>query len=171
MAAKTGMPLVTVIIPVYNGAEFIGETIDSALMQTYRNLEVIVVDDGSTDRTPEILRQYARKDQRVRVIMQANGGVSKARNTALAAARGEFIAPLDADDLWLPAKIARQVKRMLAAGEETGAVYSWWVWIDEKGIVQDRSPRWTIEGHVLEPLMLINFVGNASVPLFPQELH
>lgn len=166
MTANNNTPLVTVIIPVYNGAEFIGESIDSALMQTYRNLEVIVVDDGSTDRTPEILREYARRDARVRVISQANGGVCKARNTAIAAARGEFIAPLDADDLWLPSKIGRQVRRLQAAGEQAGAVYSWWAWIDEKGVVQDRSPRWSIEGHVLEKLMLINFTGNASVPLF-----
>ena len=166
MAAKISMPLVSVIIPVYNGAEFIGESIDSALTQTYRNLEVIVVDDGSTDGTLEILCEYAGRDERVRVLSQVNGGVSKARNAAIAAARGEFIAPLDADDLWLPSKIARQVRRMQAAGEDAGAVYSWWAWIDEKGAVQDRSPRWKIEGHVLEKLMLINFTGNASVPMF-----
>lgn len=166
MAANNDTPLVSVIIPVYNGAAFVGETIESALKQTCRNIEVIVVDDGSTDNTLSVLNKYAEQDHRVRVISQPNGGVSKARNTAIAAARGEFIAPLDADDLWLPAKLDRQLKRMNEAGPETGIVYSWWAWIDEAGNVVDRSPRWTIEGNVLDKLMYINFVGNASVPLF-----
>lgn len=166
MAAQNGTPLITVIIPVYNGAEYVGETIESALRQTYRNLEVIVVDDGSTDATLSVLQSYAHQDERVRVISQPNSGVSKARNTAIAAARGEFIAPLDADDLWLPTKLDRQLRRMLEAGEDTGIVYTWWAWIDERGIIVDRSPRWTIEGDVLDKLMYINFIGNASVPLF-----
>ena len=166
MAAQNGTPLITVIIPVYNGAEYVGETIESALRQTYRNLEVIVVDDGSTDATLSVLQSYAHQDERVRVISQPNSGVSKARNTAIAAARGEFIAPLDADYLWLPTKLDRQLRRMLEAGEDTGIVYTWWAWIDERGIIVDRSPRWTIEGDVLDKLMYINFIGNASVPLF-----
>jgi len=166
VAAKKNVPLVSVIIPVYNGADFIGESIDSALQQSYGNLEVIVVDDGSTDNTLTVLNQYAVKDARVRVISQPNGGVSAARNTAIAAARGEFIAPLDADDIWRPSKLDRQVRRMLAAGDETALVYSWWAWIDEDSLIVDRSPRWTIEGSALETLMYVNFVGNASVPLF-----
>ena len=163
---KTDKPLVSVIIPVYNGRDYIGEAIDSAALQTYRNLEIIVVDDGSSDGTLDILRERAAKDQRIRVISQANGGVAKARNTAIAAARGEFIAPLDADDLWLPGKIQSQMRAMLSAGDDCGFVYTWWAWIDEAGIVLDRSPRWKIEGHKLEVLILINFTGNASVPLF-----
>ncbi len=166
MAAQNGTPLITVIIPVYNGAEYVGETIESALKQTYRNLEVIVVDDGSTDATLSVVQSYAHQDDRVRVISQPNSGVSAARNAAIAAACGEFIAPLDADDLWLPTKLDRQLRRMVEAGEDTGIVYAWWAWIDERGIIVDRSPRWTIEGNVLDKLMYINFIGNASVPLF-----
>jgi glycosyltransferase involved in cell wall biosynthesis len=159
-------PLVTVIIPVYNGAEFVGASIESAQTQTYRNLEIIVVDDGSTDGSLKIANEYATGDERIRVISQANAGVATARNTAIAAARGDFIAPLDADDLWLPDKIARQMVRMLAAGDECGFVYSWWALIDPVGKVLDRSPRWTVEGHRFDTLLLINFTGNASVPLF-----
>src|SRR4051794_28277766 len=91
--------LVSTIIPVFNGEALIGEAIESALRQTYPNIEVIVVDDGSTDRTLEVIQALAASDSRIRVIQQANGGVARARNRAIAAARGEFIAPLDADDL------------------------------------------------------------------------
>lgn len=159
-------PLVTVIIPVYNGADHIACALDSAISQTYQNIEIIVVDDGSTDATPMILKQYAESDSRIRLIFQANAGVARARNHAIAAARGEFIAPLDADDLWAPAKIERQMEKMLHAGNHTGLIYCWWVWIDLNGRILDRSPLWRIEGDALITLIKINFTGNASVPLF-----
>jgi GT2 family glycosyltransferase len=160
---------VSVIIPVYNGADFVSVALDSALAQTYRNLEVIAVDDGSTDDTWEILNRYRAKDTRVRVLSQRNRGVARARNYAIAEARGKFIAPLDADDLWEPTKIERQVGRMLEAGTRTGFVYSWWVWIDREGTVLDRSPHWTVAGEVFELLLQMNFTGNASVPLFRKD--
>ena len=159
-------PLVTVIIPVYNGAEFLGAAIESSEAQSYRNLEIIIVDDGSTDTSLQIANNYAAKDDRIRVIAQPNAGVAKARNAAIAAASGDFIAPLDADDLWLPNKIARQMACMLASGDDCGFVYSWWALIDPAGNVVDRSPRWTVAGHRFETLLLINFTGNASIPLF-----
>jgi glycosyltransferase involved in cell wall biosynthesis len=159
-------PLVSVILPVYNGAEFLGSALESALSQTYRHLEIIAIDDGSTDGSPAVLDLYALRDSRIRVLTQANGGVARARNRGIAEAHGNFIAPLDADDLWEPTKIDRQMQRMLAAGNETGFVYSWWVWIDASGSVLDRSPRWMFEGPTFESLLQINFTGNASVPLF-----
>jgi glycosyltransferase involved in cell wall biosynthesis len=164
--ALNANPLVSVILPVFNGAEFVGCALESVMLQTYRNLEILVVNDGSTDETGAIVERCAALDSRVRVITQANAGVARARNRALAESAGEFIAPIDADDLWSPDKIARQLKCMLGAGEETGLVYSWWVWIDGKGTVLDRSPRWTIQGNALEELIFINFTGNASVPLY-----
>jgi glycosyltransferase involved in cell wall biosynthesis len=166
MASMSDQPLVSVIIPVYNGAEFIADAVESATTQTYRNLEIIVVDDGSRDSSLEIVRSLASKDDRIRIIAQPNGGVAKARNTAIAAAKGEFIAPLDADDLWLPAKIERQMARMSADGDECGFVYTWWATIDPAGKVLDRSPRWTVAGERFDTLLLINFTGNASAPLF-----
>ena len=162
-------PLVSVILPVYNGAEFVGLAIESALSQTYRHLEIIAIDDGSTDGTQAILNRYATKDERVRVLTQKNGGVARSRNRGIAESRGDLIAPLDADDLWEPTKISRQVQRLLEAGERTGLVYSWWVWIDHAGVVLDRSPRWMIEGVAFERLLQINFTGNASVPLFRRD--
>ena len=159
-------PLVSVILPVYNGSEFLGSALESALSQTYRHLEIIAIDDGSTDDTRAVLDFYALRDSRVRILAQANSGVARARNRGIAEAHGNFIAPLDADDLWEPTKIDRQIQRMLSAGDETGFVYSWWVWIDSGGTVLDRSPRWMFEGHTFESLLQINFTGNASVPLF-----
>lgn len=166
MISTNDTVLVSVIIPVYNGEEFVGQALESALRQTHHNLDIIVVDDGSIDGTRSIVDSIAAKDSRVRVIIQANGGVARARNRAIAASRGEYIAPLDADDLWAPTKIERQLRRMLEAGPDTGLVYSWWVWIDQNSSVLDRSPRWMIEGDALEMLLRVVFIGNASVPLF-----
>ena len=156
-------PLVSGIMPVYNGAEFVGCALESILLQTYRNIEVIVVNDGSTDATQEILEGYAARDPRITVVHQENGGVARARNRAIAESTSEFIAPIDAYDIWSPDKISRQLSRMLAVGDSVGMVYSWWAWIGPAGEVLDRSPRWTIEGTVFERLVAINFVGNASV--------
>jgi glycosyltransferase involved in cell wall biosynthesis len=159
-------PLVSIILPVCDGQAYIGATLDSALRQTYSHIEVIVVDDGSRDRTREIVEAHAARDSRIRVIRQANCGVAAARNRALAAARGEFIAPIDADDIWDPTKLERQVRRMVGCGDGTGLVYCWWMWIDIDGRVLDCSPRWQVEGRVAQALMLVNFTGNASVPLY-----
>lgn len=162
-------PLVSVILPVFNGAEFVGCALESVMLQTYPNLEIVVVNDGSTDGTQAVLEAHAARDRRIRIIQQANAGVARARNRAIAESTGEFIAPIDADDLWIPQKIARQVKRIQDAGPETGLVYSWWVWIDAAGKVQDRSPRWAIQGEALRELVRINFIGSASVPLFRRD--
>ncbi len=100
-------PLVSVIIPAYNAAAFLGDTLDSVLAQTYKNLEIIVVDDGSTDTTPHVLESY--KD-RITVLHQANAGQATARNSGARSAKGEFLAFLDSDDLWDSDKINRQVE-------------------------------------------------------------
>jgi glycosyltransferase involved in cell wall biosynthesis len=99
-------PLVSVIIPTYNRAGIISRTIDNVFQQTYRNLELIIVDDGSTDNTQTKLRQYG---SRIRVITQSNAGPSIARNNGASMARGEIIAFQDSDDLWQPTKLQRQV--------------------------------------------------------------
>lgn len=99
-------PLVSVIIPTYNRAGVICRTIDNVLAQTYREIEVIVVDDGSTDDTQAKLSRYSGQ---IRVISQSNGGPARARNRGIEVARGEFIAFQDSDDLWVPTKLERQV--------------------------------------------------------------
>src|SRR5262249_17267514 len=107
---KLGMEqsLVSCIVPVFNGERYLGETLDSILAQTYRPREIIVVDDGSTDGTAAVVAAYGK---RVTSVWQANAGEMAARNRGLTRARGEFIAFLDADDLWHPEKLARQIAR------------------------------------------------------------
>lgn len=104
-------PTVSVVIPAYNYARFLGEAIESALKQTLPPLEVIVVDDGSTDNTAEVLARYG---DRVRVLRQKNQGVSVAANHGAEMARGDLLAFLDADDIWLPRKLELQVQRFFA---------------------------------------------------------
>ncbi len=158
-------PLVSVIVPAYNASRFIRAALQSALDQAYTHIEVIVVDDGSEDATPDIVREVAARDERVRLIRQANRGVARARNTAIAEARGTYVAPLDADDLWFPHKIERQVACLEQAGPAAGLAYTWWVSIDEEGHIRGTAPQWNFEGDVLEALTYVNFIGNASVPL------
>jgi len=159
-------PLVSIIIPARDAERFIGDTIESALGQTYPNIEVVVVDDGSRDGTRGVVSAWAERDPRLRLLPQENRGVAASRNRAIADAKGEFIAPLDADDVWAPGKIEQQVRRMIDAGEETGLVYCWWTLIDVKGALLDSSPRWRIEGDAADTLLQVNYTGNASVPLF-----
>ncbi len=161
-----GAPLVSVVIAAFNAAGFIEATCRSAMRQTWEALEIIVVDDGSTDGTGDLIDALAATDPRIRLIRQPNLGVAAARNRAIAAAGGEFIAPLDADDLWDPTKIARQVERLQAAGPSAAMAYCWWAWIDVHDRLLDRSPSWRIEGRVLERLVEVNFTGSASVPLY-----
>jgi glycosyltransferase involved in cell wall biosynthesis len=122
-------PLVSVIIPAYNAEAFLGETLDSVLAQTYPNLEIIVVDDGSTDATPHLLETYG---DRICVLHQANAGQAAARNYGARKAHGELLAFLDSDDLWDPDKIARQVA-LLTRFPEALATYCDHRTIDEQG--------------------------------------
>jgi glycosyltransferase involved in cell wall biosynthesis len=112
--------LVSAIIPVYNGAPFVREAIESVLAQTYSPIECLVIDDGSTDDTPAILATFGSS---ISVVRQSNAGVSSARNTGVRAARGDAVAFLDADDCWTPDKIERQVAA-LRGFPNVGLVYS-----------------------------------------------
>lgn len=103
---------VSVITPCYNGARYIGETIESVVAQTYPNWEMLIVDDGSTDHSAEVIGQYAAKDQRVKLFRQKNAGSAAARNNGIRRASGQYIALLDADDLWLPAFLEKQIDFM-----------------------------------------------------------
>ena len=106
-------PVVTIVTPAFNATRFIRDTIESVQAQTFGNWEMIVVDDFSQDNTCEVVETEARKDSRIRLIrLSENGGISLARNVALQAANGRYIAFLDADDLWLPQKLERQLAFM-----------------------------------------------------------
>lgn len=112
------MLLVSVVVPAYNAERTIGATLESALHQTHRETEIIVVDDGSTDGTAGVVAAFG---ERIRYLRQPNAGAAAARNTGIAAARGEFVALLDADDLWLPQKLEQQLA-YFDAHPEVGAV-------------------------------------------------
>lgn len=157
--------LVSVIIPAFNAAACIAETIQSVQAQNWDRLEMIVVDDGSTDDTAEVVCHLAKRDRRIRLIRQPNQGVAAARNRAIAEAKGEYVAPLDADDLWHPDKLRRQVERLEEAGPDVGLVYCWWDVVDESGRRLARSYPWALEGELADVHVALNFIGNASVPL------
>lgn len=102
-------PAISVILPVFNGARFLREALDSLLSQTFSDFEIIAVDDGSTDRSAEVLAEFAAHDSRVRVISRPNTGIVGALADACSAARGEFLARMDADDICMPARFASQI--------------------------------------------------------------
>src|ERR1043166_276246 len=147
----TFMSTVSVIIPAYNYARFLREAIDSVLAQTRPALEVIVVDDGSTDATPEVLSAYG---DRIRVLRQKNAGVAAARNAGIAAARGDSVAFLDSDDAWYPRKLELQMQRF-AEQPELGLVHCGAETIDSQG----RTLAMTtggMEGHVAEAMLRLD---------------
>ena len=131
---------------------------------------MVVVDDGSTDPTPEIVASFAERDRRVRLLRQSNAGVAAARNLAIAQSRGSYVAPLDADDLWHPEKLAYQVAAMRQRGRQVGVVYCWRRVIDVAGHVIGEDRLWyPHEGRVLAAVLLGNVPGNGSVPLIRRE--
>jgi glycosyltransferase involved in cell wall biosynthesis len=161
--------LVSVVIPVHNGERFICRTLASVRAQTYDPIEAIVIDDGSTDRTGILVEAEVARDNRIRLFRTQRVGVAAARNFGIGKARGELIAPLDADDLWHPQKIARQVEKVRASSAKVGLVYCWSVEIDENDFVippLDRLESWSRpEGRVTDELAKSNFLSNASSPL------
>ena len=154
------------IVPAYNASRYIRETLESVLGQTYSSFEVIVVDDGSTDDTPAIVADYLRRDSRIRLVSQPTCGVGAARNRGIAEASGEFIAPLDADNIWYPEKLAKQVGSLERHGEEWGVGYCWSKSIKQRGEAFVPLTHWPIRGKAFYALIYRNIIGNASVPLF-----
>ena len=156
--------LVSVVIPTFDAAANIRQTLDSVLAQTYEEIEVIVVDDGSSDATSAIVDEFVARDPRFNLIRQHNAGVGAARNTAIRKARGKYIAPLDADDFWLPEKLEKQVACAEQSGNETGLVYCWSTSTDNQGGLVSSCSH-TVEGRLRRALILRNIVGNGSAPL------
>lgn len=149
-------PLVSVIIPTYNRADLVVEAVRSVLNQTYGRMETIVVDDGSTDNTGEILSEYKHK---IRYIYQERSERSKARNEGVRHAGGDYIAFLDSDDLWLPTKVEEQVQ-ILYEQRAVGVVYTGVQYIDLNGHPDDRKLCWDapVRGALYEDLMTHNVI-------------
>lgn len=160
------MPEISVVIPTFNMARFVGEAVRSVLDQTFADFEVLVVDDGSTDNTREVIA--AIDDPRVRYLHQENRGLAGARNAGIEAARGSFIAFLDADDLWLPDKLARQ-RQLFADRPWVGLVYTG-AYVMEGGQVF-ACHRGRYRGHVVRELLTVDniVVGSGSAAMVRRE--
>ncbi len=156
------MPKVSVVIPTYNYAQYIEEAVDSVLVQTHKDCEIIVVDDGSTDDTRVVVSQYAPD---VKYIYQKNQGLSAARNTGIRNSKGEYIAVLDSDDLWLSCKLEKQI-RLFEANSRLGLVYSDGLVFGEELAWDDLSFGGNMNfyrGRIFDKLVLGNFIPCLSV--------
>ncbi len=154
------MPKVSVILPAYNGEKFIAGAIDSALNQTRKDFEIIVVNDGSTDRTAEIISKYG---QAIRVISQANAGIAAARNAAINNSKGEYLAFLDQDDIWLEDKLEKQME-IFDKDKDVGMVYSdTFVITDGNVELKNFDLKKPYRGMIIEELLMNNFIATSAV--------
>jgi len=132
LAIENSPPVVSVLMPVFNGGEYLEEAVESILNQKFQNFEFFIIDDGSTDSSLKILRQYARQDPRIRLISRENRGLTFTLNELLSYARGELVARMDADDVALPERFSRQIA-YLRENSEVVCVGSAYQMIDSRG--------------------------------------
>lgn len=158
---RNNKPLVSVIMPMHNSEPYIADAIKSVQAQTYKNWELIVIDDASTDASRDIVRQYMENDARISLLINPRpiGMPSEPRNYGIKSANGSFIAFLDSDDMWLPSKLAQQLP--LFRDNRTAVVYSDYEKIDEKG---NRSARVVMAPPMLDyqKLLYSNYIGNLT---------
>jgi glycosyltransferase involved in cell wall biosynthesis len=159
-------PLVSVVIPAFNAARFLTGSIPSVLAQTWNDFELIVVNDGSTDSTADCVRTFA--DPRIRLVTQANRGLAGARNAGIRAARGTYIAFLDADDLWHPEKLARHVQH-LQSRPGVGVSYSASALMDDLGRDMHLMQSPKLSSVTARDVFLRNPVGNGSAPVIRRQ--
>ena len=162
-------PLVSVIVPAFNAASTLRESIESALAGSYKNFEIIIVDDGSTDVTATVAEELITHEARVSLHRRDNGGVAAALNSGLALAQGEYVARLDADDLWHPAKLERQVE---AARRNPNAalIYTWVRYIDPESRVRRDGPPQRYPPHALCRGIYESLVGGNSSALMRRDV-
>lgn len=163
-------PTVSIIIPAHNAGKTLAGTIEHVIRQTHRALDIVVVDDGSTDDTASIIEEFVARDGRISHLHQANGGVAAARNLALAHAKGVLVAPLDADDIWHPTKIAKQVEAFRTAPGDCGLVYCRARTIDAHDRVISDVACPAPVGRVHPCMLNSNFIRCASIPLIRRDL-
>ncbi|MFD1341122.1 glycosyltransferase family 2 protein [Litorisediminicola beolgyonensis] len=157
------MPRASIIVPSYNSAATLPATLASLLAQTAKDFEIVVVDDGSTDSTPDLLQRIT--DPRLRIVRQANRGLAGARNSGVHAARGTVVGFCDADDLWHPQKLDRHLEH-LAARPRIGVSYSGSSLIDAKGRATGHAQRPRLKRVDATHVFLRNPIGNGSAPVF-----
>ncbi|MBX4905815.1 MULTISPECIES: glycosyltransferase family A protein [Rhizobium] len=157
--------LVSVVIPAFNASIYIERTLRSALRQTYTVLEIIVVNDGSTDDTAKLVAQIAMSDSRIRLLSTPNRGVAAARNTGIEASSGRFVAFLDADDLWHRTKIEKQVNALNRLSSRWAAVYAQHCLINEDDEIIRPGTSHVARGYIYARHLSFKYVGNGSALL------
>lgn len=160
-------PQVSIVIPVYNGERYVQATLNSILKQTWQDLEVIVVNDGSTDRSMEICRQF--NDPRIRYAEQENGGLAAARNAGIRIARGEYLGFIDADDTWSPDKVSRHVEHF-RSDPELGLSYSYSSLMDEAGQNLGTLQKEGTNPTTFADCYVRNVIGNGSNAMLRREV-
>jgi len=153
---------VAVVIPAYNASSYFAQTLRSVIGQTHKALEIVIVDDGSTDDTASICRHFAASDPRIRVLSTENRGVAAARNTGIAASKSDYIAFLDADDLWHPTYIERMLSALHPLPDAWGAVYALHRIIDTEGYCMRSGSSLNARGAIFNRHLVFRFVGNGS---------
>ena len=156
MRTKKKNHLVSVITPCYNGKKYIAETIESVLAQTYTNWEMLIIDDGSTDGSAELIQTYSRRDYRICLLRQENRGSAAARNLGIREAKGRYIALLDADDVWEPDFLKRQLWLLYKSG--SSLVYSSYSHIDGESREYGRPVR-ARKFLTYEDMCIRNYIG------------
>jgi glycosyltransferase involved in cell wall biosynthesis len=154
-------PLISIIIPTYNRASFLKEAIESVLAQTYENWELIIVDDGSTDNTSELVKKFT--DKRISYLCQQNTGAPLARNKGIQKAKGDYIAFLDSDDIWLPQKIQKQLEVFKISRFNPGVVYTGIQYIDYKGSPKKRKKNSLYRGNIFYHLLRKNLTTTSAI--------
>ena len=161
------MKKVSAIIPVYGAEKYVAATVQSVLDQTHKNFEVLIIDDGSPDRSIEICQQFT--DPRIKIIRQQNRGLAGARNTGIRHAQGDYLAFLDADDLWLPEKLEKHVEH-LENSPSVGVSFSCSAFIDETGKPLGLYQKPKLTGITIPNLLCRNPISNGSAPVIRREV-
>ncbi len=169
MSLENKNPLVSVILPVYQGEKTILSAVHSVLNQTYSNLELIIINDGSTDKTQDLLMSL--RSSRVQVVEQKNQGVADSRDNAFKKAKGDYIAFIDADDIWFPEKIETEIATIKKYNNPICVVYSWYYAVDEKGYLTNFSPAYRDKGNVLNAVIHQESMMLPSTTMIHREIY
>lgn len=156
------MPRVSILIPAYNAMKYLPDTLESVFRQTYQDYDVLIINDGSTDTIVDWIQEIS--DPRVRLVTINNQGLAAARNTGIPRLTSEYVALLDADDLWEPTKLEKQVK-LLDAEPSVGLVYTWMVLADSEGEPTGRIIKSDPKEDAWRQLIECNIVGSGSTPV------
>lgn len=153
------MPKISIVIPTYNSEDTIKETVASVQQQSFTDWELIIIDDGSLDNTIDVVKNIA--EPRIKLFVYENGGVGTARNRGITQATGEFIAFLDADDLWTCDKLASQIEA-LNQNHQAKVAYSWTSFVNEDGKFLFSGEALDYQGNIYQHLLLTNFLVSGS---------